>query len=111
MMDSVDFRKVRNILQPIFSCTIVTATATHEVLVLSDSGLTVDFTVKEFMMSVGNKPVGLWKGHLETVNETRYCEISFLKYVFYYLMGRVTETSCAWRPPPLDRGTVSLWTL
>ena len=52
MMDSVDFRKVRNVLQPIFSGTIVTANATHEVLVLSDSGSTVGFTVKEFMMSI-----------------------------------------------------------
>ena len=72
MMDSVDFRKVRNVLQPIFSGTIVTANATHKVLVLSDSGSTVGFTVKEFMMSVGNKPVGLWKGHLETVMRDKF---------------------------------------
>jgi hypothetical protein len=87
-MDTVDFRKDRNVLQPIFSGTVVTADATHKVLVLSDSGSTVGFTVKEFMMSVGIKPVGLWKGHLETVNETKYCEISFYRVHFLLPDGK-----------------------
>ena len=76
MMDTVDFRKVRNVLQPIFSGTDVTANANHKVLVLSDSSSTVGFTVKEFMMSVGIKLVGLWKGHLETVNKFLLCTFS-----------------------------------
>jgi hypothetical protein len=56
--------------------------ATHEVLVLSDSGSTVGFTVKSFMTEIGIIPSGLWRGHLETVNETRYHEISFYRIRF-----------------------------
>ena len=81
-MDALDFRTVRNVLQPIFMGTIVTAKATHEVLVLSDTGSTVGFTVKDFMGSIGISPSGLWKGHLETVNEVRYHEINFYKVRF-----------------------------
>ena len=81
-MDALDFRTVRNVLQPIFMGTIVTAKATHEVLVLSDTGSTVGFTVKDFMGSIGISPSGLWKGHLETVNEVRYHKINFYKVRF-----------------------------
>ena len=49
---------------------------------LSDTGSTVGFTVKDFMVSIGINPSGLWKGHLETVNEVRYCEINFYKVRF-----------------------------
>ena len=81
-MDAIDFRKVRNILQPIFMGTIVSPKATHEVLVLSDSGSTVGFTVKSFMATIGVIPSGLWRGHLETVNEVRYHEINFYRVRF-----------------------------
>jgi hypothetical protein len=81
-MDAIDFRKVRNVLQPIFMGTIATTKATHEVLVLSDSGSTVGFTVKSFMATIGIIPSGLWKGHLETVNEVRYHEINFYRVRF-----------------------------
>jgi hypothetical protein len=56
-MDTCDFRRVCNVLQPIFSGTIATANATHEVLVLSDSGSTVGFTAKDS----GRGTSKLWK--------------------------------------------------
>ena len=70
-LDATDFRKIRNVLQPIFMASIQATKATHSVLVLSDTGSTVAFTVKSFMTEIGIIPSGLWRGHLETVNETK----------------------------------------
>jgi hypothetical protein len=102
-MDTLDFRTVRNVLQPIFCGTIATAKATHEVLVLSDTGSTVGFTVKDFMVSIGINPSGLWKGHLETVNEVRYCEINFYKVRFQLPDGGVHRDVLCLETPSLGK--------
>ena len=111
-MDAIDFRTVRNVLQPIFMGTIVTPKATHKVLVLSDTGSTVGFTVKAFIGSIGISPSGLWKGHLETVNEVRYHEINFYKVRFISPNGGEggIEMVCVLKPLHLAKEILFLLT-
>ena len=102
-MDGTDFRKVRNVLQPIFMGSIQAPKATHEILVLSDSGSTVGFTVKSFMAKIGIIPSGLWRGHLETVNETKYHEISFYRIRFRSPDGSGARDVLCLETPSLGR--------
>ena len=97
-MDACDFRSVRNVLQPIFSATIQSSKATHDVLVLSDSGSTVGFTVQQFAARLGINPSGIWKGHLETVNEVKYAEINFYKVRFNLPTGKFRDVFCLETP-------------
>ena len=97
-MDACDFRSVRNVLQPIFSATIQSIKATHDVLVLSDSGSTVGFTVQQFCSKLGIIPSGILKGHLETVNEVKYAEINFYKVRFNLPTGKFRDVFCLETP-------------
>ena len=107
-MDAIDFRRVRNVLQPILMGTIVTPKATHEVLVLSDSGSTVGFTVKSFMATIGVIPSGLWRGHLETAMRCATTRLTSIKSGFSPPMAVATAMCYALRPPHSAKETLFL---
>ena len=67
--------------------------AGHETLVLSDSGSTIAFVVESFMRAIGNTPLGLWIGSLETVNKIEEVQINFykLRIVIYSSSTGLTE--------------------